>query len=386
MSRLRLADDDALLVSATLLIKALVLLGGAAAYVWLGVHAEGPLEVWNRWDAPHYLDLVVFGYRAVDDGSLVGPHGYRSVYPGDLQLYVVFYPLYPWLVTAVNWVIGSPVFSALLVSALASLLVAPLLYRLVRADEGPGVAMRAAWFLLIFPTAYFLHIGYTESVFLAVTLGAFLAARRDRWWLAGLLGGLAALSRVNGLILIPALAAEAATQWFEQPPGQRRFRVRWLAIGLVGAGFAGYLALNLAVYGDPLRFLFVQRTHWGKSLALPWEGVNGVLGWFGAEDLEDAFMYGGMELLFIAIGLAATVYAAFWFRPSWFVWMTGNMLLFTSTAFVLSTPRYSLVLFPIFVAMARMASDRRVLAAISLVSIYGFIYFASRFAAGPWAF
>ena len=74
--------------------------------------------------------------------------------------------------------------------------------------------MRAAWFLLIFPTAYFLHIGYTEALFMALVLGSFLAARTERWWLAGLLGGLAALTRVNGLVLMPALPAEALTQWF----------------------------------------------------------------------------------------------------------------------------------------------------------------------------
>jgi hypothetical protein len=386
MTRLRLADDEVLLVFATIAIKALLLLGGAAAYVWLGVHADGPLGVWNRWDAPHYLDIVVFGYRAVDAGDLVGPDGYRSVYPGDLPLYIVFYPLYPWLATVVNAGIGSPLASALVVSGLASLLVAPLLYRLVRADEEAGVALRAGLFVLIFPTAYFLHIGYTESLFLAVTLGSFLAARHDRWWLAGLLGGLAALSRINGLLLIPSLAAEAATQWFEQPAGERRFRVRWLAIGLVAAGFGGYLALNLAVYGDPLHFLFVQRSHWGKSLALPWEGIDGVLGYFGAADLEDAFMYGFMELLFILVGVAGTVYAAFRFRPSWFVWMTGNMLLFASTAFVLSTPRYALVLFPIFVVLARLTANRSVLVAVSLVSLCGLVYFAARFAAGVWAF
>ncbi len=115
--------------------------------------------------------------------------------------------------------------------------------------------MRAAWFLLIFPTAYFLHIGYTEALFMALVLGSFLAARTERWWLAGLLGGLAALTRVNGLVLIPALAAEALTQWLHRPPEERRLRVEWLAIGLVAVGFGGYLALNQAIYGDALTFL-----------------------------------------------------------------------------------------------------------------------------------
>jgi hypothetical protein len=39
--------------------------------------------------------------------------------------------------------------------------------------------------MLIFPTAYFLHINYNESLFIALTVGCFLAARYERWALAG---------------------------------------------------------------------------------------------------------------------------------------------------------------------------------------------------------
>ena len=336
MSRFRLPQPETLLVSLTLFIKAALLAGGAIAYVTHQVGGAGPLDIWNRWDAPHYLDLVVFGYRAVDAGDLFGPNGYRSVYPGDLPLYIVFYPLFPWLTTAVNAVLADPLVSAFVVSGIASVFVAPLLYRLVRQDEEADVALRAAWFLLIFPTAYFLHIGYTEALFMALVLGSFLAGRTRHWWLAGALGGLAALTRINGLVLILALGAEAATQWFEQPAGGRRLRPEWLAIGLVGVGFAGYLALNQAVYGDPFTFLEVQRDHWFKQLAPPWEGIAMRLEWLGGRNLEDVLLYGVTELLFTAIGLAGVVFAAFRFRPSWFAWMAGNWLLFTSTSFLLS--------------------------------------------------
>ncbi|HEX6140575.1 MAG TPA: mannosyltransferase family protein, partial [Candidatus Limnocylindria bacterium] len=224
MSRIRLDRSETILVGLTLVLKAALLLGGTLVYVWFQTGANNPLAVWNRWDAPHYLDLVVFGYRAVDHGDLIGPNRYRSVYPGDLPLYIVFYPLFVWLSTAVNAALNSPLISVFVVSSVASLFVAPLLYRLVRLDEEPDVAFRAAVFALVFPAAFFLHIGYTESLFLALALGAFLAARTDRWLLAGFLGGLSALTRVNGLVLILALGVEAVTQWFEQPPGLRRFR------------------------------------------------------------------------------------------------------------------------------------------------------------------
>jgi 4-amino-4-deoxy-L-arabinose transferase-like glycosyltransferase len=385
-----LTDTDRRLIGLTWLVKLGVLLVGAFAYMSFrnGVIDEpgALLRMWSHWDAPHYLDLVVFGYRAGDSSTLIGPHGYRSIYPDDLALYIVFYPLFPWLATIVNAVVGDPLVSVFVVTTVASMFVAPLLYRLVRHDEEASVALRAAWFLLIFPTAYFLHIGYTEALFMALVLGSFLAARTDRWWLAGALGGLAALARINGLVLIPALAAEAFTQWLQRPPEERRRRVEWLAIGLVAAGFGLYLALNYAIYGSPFEFLRIQHEHWFKSLAAPWDSISGALGWFSSDNPDNQLMYGFMELLFVGIGLAGTIFAAFRFRPSWFVWMAGNMLLFVSTSFLLSTPRYALTLFPLFVSLALVSARTWVLVLLSAVSIGGLIYFAGRFATGVWAF
>ena len=389
-ARARPAAADLQLAGITLAIKLAVLgLGVFAVTVLAGGHIGSPvgiLEVWNRWDAPHYQDLAVLGYRAADPGVLT-IDGYARAFPGDLPLYIVFFPLFPWLVGVVTAVLRDPLISAFVVSGIASLLVAPLLYRLVRADFGHEVGMRAAWFLLIFPTAYFLHIGYTESLFMALVFGSFLAARGERWWLAGILGGLAALTRVNGLVLIPALTAEAWYAWQADP--RRRLRVEWTAIGLVAVGFAAYLALNQAVYGDAFRFLVIQREHWFKQLAPPWDGIGGVIGIITGS--SDPFMRGWMELAFIVLGAVGTVYAAFRFRTSWFVWMAGNWLLFTSTSFVMSVPRYSLTLFPLFAwfALATRRPERTLslsLVSLSVVSLAGFAWFATQFAQGQWAF
>jgi hypothetical protein len=52
------------------------------------------------------------------------------------------------------------------------------------------VVVVASGFFLFFQTAYFLHIGNSEGLFLAVALACILAARGERWWLAGVLGAL----------------------------------------------------------------------------------------------------------------------------------------------------------------------------------------------------
>ena len=51
--------------------------------------------------------------------------------------------------------------------------------------------------------------------------------------------------------------------------------MEWLAIGLVGVGFGGYLALNQAIYGTPFQFLRIQHEHWFKSLAGRGTGSRG---------------------------------------------------------------------------------------------------------------
>ncbi len=130
----------------------------------------------------------------------------------------------------------------------------------------------------------------------------------------------------------------------------------------------------------------MQHDHWFKSLAAPWDAINAALGWFGSDQPDEVLMYGGMELLFVVIGLIGTIYAAFRFRPSWFAWMAGNLVLFLSTSFLLSTPRYVLTLFPLFVALALATRRTWVLVAVSAISLAGFVYFAGRFATGSWAF
>lgn len=383
MPRLRLGRTDVELVGATLAIKLAVLLGGVVA-LWLATGSvPGLLDPWHRWDAPHYTDIAVFGYMANDPGTLSAA-GYRQVYPGDLDLYIVFFPLYPWLVAGLNAVIGAPIVAAFIVSSIASLAVAPMLSRLVAADLGVSIGKWSAILLLIFPTAYFLHIGYTESLFLALSFGSLWLARTDRWVGSGILGGLAALTRVNGLVLIPALAVEAYLQWRVH----RRLDARWLlAPTLVAVGFGVYLALNLAVYGDAFAFSEIQREHWFKGLTPPWDGIAGILGWLSNPVADTAFMIGGMELMFVGLGLAAVLASAIWLRPTWTAWMAGNWLLIVSTGFVVSTPRYSLVLFalPVFgaIILDRWRPLGLVLAGMSALAM---AYFTWRFATGLWAF
>jgi Gpi18-like mannosyltransferase len=282
-------------------------------------------------------------------------------------------------VRAEAFISGSYFGAALLVSGAASICAGILLRRLVELDSTEKVARLAVWFLLIFPTAYFLHIPYSESLFLALVLGSILAARKQSWAIAGLLGALACATRVNGLLLMPTLFVEA---WF-QYRATRRIDWRWLWIGVAGLGTATYLFLNYHVTGDPFAFSKIMEVNWYKKFTVPWTGIHDV--WLRVPHFN--LTEGWIEFVFIVFSFLAMVWCWITLRPTYAVWMTLNWLLINSTSYVVSVPRYCLTLFPIFIIFARLAASRplagRILTTVCLLLL---ALFAMKFAHGTWAF
>jgi Gpi18-like mannosyltransferase len=180
-----------------LVIKAILLFFAVQTFTTISQDYGGVLSIWERWDATHYVHLAEHGYAGA----------------GKDRVLLAFFPLYPWLVRTAAVVLRDPLLAAFFVSAAASIAAALLLRTLAALDERPAVARSAVWFFAIFPTAYFLHIPYTESLFLALTLGCVLAVRSDHWMLAGLLGGCASLTRINGMLLLPVCGGSGASPW-----------------------------------------------------------------------------------------------------------------------------------------------------------------------------
>lgn len=369
-SRGRFPWIDWQVVASIISIKLILLIFGVVAYqVLLNQRVSslvGAFEIWNVWDAPHYIDIA--------------QHGYVS--SGPSRFYLVFYPLFPALTHVFALVLVNYVVAAFAVSALASVAAGLLLYHLVRLDSSDSLARGAVWFLFIFPTSYFLHIGYTESLFLALTLGSFLAARKQNWMAAGLVGALASFTRVNGLFLIPALAVEAYLQYRQS----RRWDPEWLWIGCVFLGFAAYLWINYRVTGNPLAFEQMLKGYWYKSFAWPWQGIQGTIQSIGWRGPADGMMVGIMEAFFILLTLVATVVTFFTIRPSYGVWMAGNWLIITSTGFILSVPRYALIFFPIYILFARLGRERIWYSILTTASLLFLGLFTGLFVEGHWAF
>ena len=297
--------------------------------------------LWNHWDALRYLAIA--------------QHGYQSPY--DLA----FFPLFPLLTALFAYPLGS--WSYLLVGTLLSnvALLAALfvLYKLAAATFGDTIGKRTILYLCIFPTAFFFFAAYNESLFLLLTTGTFLALHRQRWWLAGLLGLLAALTRSTGVLLIVPYLYEV---WLVRKTAFTNVKdgiLRSLSLGLIPLGTLLYSIYCWHISGNPLAFASVQ-AHWARQPSWPWQGI-----WQALFELFWNQPFGSFFEVHTLLDLSATLGFIFLIiaggrllRTSYTLWAI-LLLLFTSLSAslgqhdaLISNQRFVLELFPCFITLA----------------------------------
>lgn len=363
-----LPRDDWLVVGWSLVIKVLVIALGAASFQSFEeedvLFGRPWLEIWNQWDATHFLRLAEFGYSAAD------------------KFKAWFYPLYPWSVRFFSYLTaGDYLVASFVVSGVALLFAVIVLRRLAALESNEAIARRTVYFFLIFPTAYVLHIGYTESLFLAFTISSVFAARTQRWWLAGSLGALAWMTHANGIILLPTLAVEAGHQWRVA----QRWRWQWLWIAIVPLGFAVYLLLNWRISGDPFAFLKIRQELFHMSFSWPWVGIRDAF--LNVRRLpEEGEIIGTQESFFTILGLICAIASWFRLRPVYATWITGNWILFAFVNFIEGMPRYVLAMFPIFLLFAFAGANRFWNSLITIWSLLLLALFSGLFVRGWWVF
>jgi Gpi18-like mannosyltransferase len=362
-----LPRDDWLVIGWALAIKVLLLALGAASYrafeeeeVPLG---RSWLEIWNQWDSIHFLRLAEFGYSAAD------------------KFKAWFYPFYPWCVRAFSYITGDFLIASFVVSGIALLFAVVILRRVAVLEWNATIARRTVYFFLIFPTAYVLHIGYTESLFFALAIGSIFAARKERWWFAGILGAFAWMTRANGIILLPTLVVEAGHQWTTI----RRWRWQWLWIAVVPLGFAVYLFLNWRISGHPFAFLKLRRHLFHMSFSWPWKGIPDAFRNVQRVPNEGEIV-GTQEALFTVLGFVCAVVSWFKLRPIYATWLTGNWLLLVCVTFIESMPRYALTMFPVFFLFAFVGQNRFWSGVITIWSLLSLALFSGLFVRGWWVF
>ncbi|HEU5277498.1 MAG TPA: mannosyltransferase family protein [Gaiellaceae bacterium] len=307
-------------------------------------------DIWARWDSDFFLRIAQHGY---DQSS------------------AAFQPLYPAVVAVLGRALfGHYILAGLLVSLVSCLGAFLLLGRLATRLLGDEGGRRSVLYLAVFPMSLFLQAVYSESLFLLLVLAAFALAERQRFAWAGLVTGLAILTRAAGLALVPALAVLA---WRE------RDRLHALAGLALAAPVAAIYPLVLWLQlDDPWAFTDAQdRWHRHVSPAGPlrgcWDGL--VAAWRGLEQFVVGHgthvrgagsMHAAAENLqafvFLVLFAGLTVVAWRRFGAPYGLFAAVSLaipLSYPSSRWpLLSLPRFGLVIFPLFLALAALTIAR----------------------------
>lgn len=223
-----------------------------ADFDWHWIPLRNLPQAWHHWDTGHYISISQYGYQ----------EAFRTA----------FFPLYPLLMRLITPITRhDPMLAALLISDIAGFFMLVVLYQLVREDFGEERANRTVLYLSLFPTAFFFAAGYTEALFLCLTLLGFYHLRHGNWWLAGLFGFFAGLTRSAGIFLLLPFCYEYLRQ-HEFSLKRIRFDVVSSVLILAGAGvFSLYCYYK---FHDFLAFSHAQ-VYWNHQLKWPWHGIIG---------------------------------------------------------------------------------------------------------------
>lgn len=337
------------------------------------------LAGWARWDSEWYIGMAQYGILGRDE------------FPG-------FFPLYPALLSFLAPLFGHDyVLSGMVISSLACFIAFAYLLKLTSLEFGEEAARRTLLYLAVYPMSFFLLAVYTESLFLACTVAAFYHARRGQWAFAGLAAFLAALTRVNGILLVLPIAYEAWRQSGVTLRGLRQsFRLFTLdrMIAIVGAplGLLTWMRYLQSTVHDPLAYFHRQsQIPWSHVPSTPWNTLLLAIQDTFRSDLSLLTrIVNGTDLIAGLLLIAATMAAGRWLPRAYALYLAATfVLLFSSVPLnwpLQSLPRYLVVLFPCFMLLGRLGRDQRWDRAILLMSLPLLGLFTALFAMSYWVF
>ena len=333
-------------------------------------------QSWDRFDTTLFATMARYGYTNISRTAL--------------------FPLYSLLERALMPLThGNPFLAGLVISNLAGLGIFIVLYRLVMEDFNAEQAGRTVLYLALFPTAFYFASGYNESLFIFISICVFYQLRRGHWWLAGLFGLLASLTRSVGILLFVPFCYEYLRQHEFQ---LKRIRLDVLAGMLIPFGLALFAAWCYHQYHDPLAFSHAQK-FWNRYLAFPGFGIlrsmyviersGGLLSFNALRNMTD-LLPDLFILLFILLSLVGPwrmprrlwVYGIYAFVLYVFLQLfpNGGTNLFPLE----SVGRFMLEVFPAFIIMAAAGKNKTFHMSYLMVSGAILFFLLTQFLTGHW--
>jgi hypothetical protein len=304
-------------------------------------------DAFARYDSGWFFDIARNWYQYVEGG----------------RNNLAFFPVYPFLMRQVGQLLGGGqanyYLAGIVISWTAFTVAMVLLYRLARLDLPRDGAWRAVVYAAIFPFAFFFGLVYSESVFLMFTVAAFYGFRTRRWVMGGMAGALAAATRVNGVMALPALAWIAWQQTKDRPP-ERAWAA--LALCLVVGGLATWSAYVYTLSGSYLEWMHSIRRWDYHPGGMPLQPVLTMLHLVVTQPYQylTSEPMGPYDLLNGAAAVALLLAVPLVWRrlgAGYALFMIANLWLPLSSGSLLGLGRYGAVLFPFAIVLATFRSE-----------------------------
>lgn len=293
---------------------------------------------WYRWDTGHYIEIADYGY---------GFDPVLSVWP----------PLYPFLIKLFGFFVKPSILSAIFISNFFFVCGLFLLFLLIKELLSEDIAKRSLFFAAIFPTSFYFVAGYTESIFLFLSVFVFLLLRRKKWLWAGFVTALAALTRVQGLLLIIPIIVEL---WFEYF-SKRDFKSFFTHLLSCIYGPFAYGLYSLYVFcGLKVNWPWVTLSNeWNQHFGWPWQGIISITTIMFGREIENDITPTLVKLLSILLPVGA-MYLLLKLRKqipvslSVYSWAMLFLVMgkIDDNNAIVSTIRYLISIFPIFIGQA----------------------------------
>lgn len=294
------------------------------------------LFAWANFDGEHYLSIAIFGYN---------------------NLQQAFFPVYPFAISFLSKPFSYDLFSSLLWSAFFGFLISNtafilsliFLWKLIKMDYSQKLSYLTIFILLIFPTSFYFGAVYSESLFLLFSVLSFFCARRGKWFLASVFGMISSATRVFGILLLPALLIEAYQQRVSFS------KIFWVL--LIPVGLGAYMLYLYLTIGDPIAFYSLQKNvgeqHQSGVILLPQVYFRYIKMILTVDMHNPIYQTIVLEFLVGAVFLLLPIYGYFKkIRLSYLFFALICFLLPTIQGSFSSVPRYIIVLFPSFLALA----------------------------------
>ena len=318
------------------------------------------LDMWIRWDAGWYQAIATVGYS----------------FTPNIQSSVAFFPVYPLLMRGLI-ALGANVFVAGMIVTWSFGLCGLALFAIwAKQLAGEEAARLATLLLIVWPFALYLYGAvYSDALYLALAVGAFLLLERGHPGWAALLGAVATAERPVGVALSLGLLVRAIEL---RARAKEKLRAWDLVPALSGLGLAGYMGFLWWRFGDPLVFLEAQKG-WGQLSGFD-ALVKRVLWDKPIDDWAMALPQGAAALGLLA--LAWPMRRLLGWGYSAYIAVVIGIPILTSRNFI-GLGRYAIAGFPSILVLALLLRERpRVRRAWVAVSVLGLAFMSYRMAIG----